>query len=217
MLLGDNKEKVTHAPATQWDEIFRRDGRTFVEPAPVVVQFTKELRAGEYPRVLDLGCGSGRHILEMARMGLDVYGLDNSPAALSLAAQWLVEESQTALLVLADVCQPLPFRNNAFDALVSTQVIHHALLGTVQATAREIARVVRPGGKILVSVPSGKDACDDSVEVEPRTFVPLTGAEKGLPHHFFTPEELPKLFAPFRTEEVSVKGEVVIVFRGVKR
>jgi SAM-dependent methyltransferase len=208
---------VVHTPATQWDEIFRRDGRIFVEPAAVVVQFTEELRAGEYLRVLDLGCGSGRHILQMAHMGLEVFGLDNSPTALSLAAHWLAEEGQTAQLVLADACQPLPFRNNSFDALISTQVIHHALLRTVQATAREIARVVRPGGEILVSVPVGKDAGDDHVEVEPQTFVPLTGTEKGLPHHFFTPEELPELFAPFETEQVSVKGEVVIVFRGVKR
>jgi SAM-dependent methyltransferase len=203
--------------ATQWDEIFRRDGRIFIEPAPLVVQFARELRSGGFLRVLDLGCGSGRHVIHMAGMGLEVYGLDNSPVALSLAAGWLAEQNQTARLSLADAYQSLPFRTNTFDALISTQVIHHALLNTVQATASEIARIVRPGGKILVSVPVGKDSGVDFVEVEPQTFVPLTGTEKGLPHHFFTPEELPELFAPFKTEEVSIRGEVVIVFRGVKR
>ena len=158
-----------------------------------------------------------RHVVHMAQSGLEVYGLDNSPAALCLAAEWLAEQNQTAGLLLADARQPLPFRNNSFDALISTQVIHHALLATVQATAREIARVVRPGGTILVSVPIGKDAGDDFIEIEPQTFVPLSGSEKGLPHHFFTPEELPELFAPFETQDVSVRGEVVIVYQGVKR
>ena len=205
------------SPATQWDEIFRRDGRIFVEPAPVVVEFAEQLRDGGTVRVLDLGCGSGRHVLHMARIGLEVSGLDNSPAALCLAAGWLAEQNLKARLVLADARLPLPFRNSSFDALISTQVIHHALLETVQATAREIARVVRPGGAILVTVPVGKDAGDDCVEVEPRTYVPLTGTEKGLPHHFFKPEELPKLFAPFETKDISMRGEVVIVYRGVKR
>jgi tellurite methyltransferase len=211
------KNKMMQPPATQWDEIFRRDGRIFVEPAPVVVQFAEELRDGCFRRVLDLGCGSGRHLLHLARIGLEVFGLDSSIAALGLAAEWLAEQKLKAGLILADVRQPLPFRNNSFDSLVSTQVIHHALLETVQATAGEIARVVRPGGVILVSVPLGKDAGDDFVEVEPQTYVPLTGSEQGLLHHFFKPEELPELFSPFKTMDVSIRGEVVIVYRGVKR
>ena len=205
------------SPATQWDEIFRRDGRIFVEPAPVVVEFAEQLRDGGTVRVLDLGCGSGRHVLHLARIGMDVTGLDISPAALCLAAGWLADQNLKARLVLADARLPLPFRNSSFDALISTQVIHHALLETVHTTAREIARVVRPGGAILVSVPVGKDAGDDCFEVEPRTYVPLTGTEKGLPHHFFKPEELPKLFAPFETKDISIRGGVVIVFRGAKR
>jgi SAM-dependent methyltransferase len=202
---------------TQWEEIFRRDGRIFLEPAAVVVQFTELLNARGVIRVLDVGCGSGRHVLHMAQSGLQVYGLDNSPAALHLTTEWLAESVQTARLTLADTRQPLPFGNGAFDALISTQVIHHALLATVKSTACEIARVVRPGGLILVTVPVGKDAGDDFIEIEPRTYIPLSGSEKGLPHHIFTPEELLELFAPFQELDVSVHGEVVIVYQGVKR
>ena len=148
---------------------------------------------------------------------MEVYGLDNSPAALQLALEWLVEGNLTARLTLADARHPLPYQNNSFDALVSTQVIHHALLATAQSTAAEIARVVHPGGVILVSVPASKDDDVDFVEIEPRTFLPASGSEKGLPHHIFIPEELPELFTPFETLEVSVLGGAVIAYQGVKR
>ena len=91
------------------------------------------------------------------------------------------------------------------------------MLATVQATASEIARVVRPGGTILISVPSGNETGKDFIEIEPRTYVPLSGTERGLPHHIFTPEELPGLFTSFETLDVSVRGETVIVYQGVKR
>lgn len=214
----DNRQGMgMETAATQWDDIFQRDGRIFLEPAPLVIQFADLLKSRGGIRVLDVGCGSGRHVVYMAQADLDVFGLDNSPAALRLAAEWLAEKNQTARLTLADARQPLPFQTDSFDALISTQVIHHAILATVQATAGEIARVVRSGGTILVSVPLGKDAGDDFIEIEPCTFVPLSGSEKGLPHHIFTPEELPELFAPFQTLDVSVRGEVVIVYQGVKR
>jgi SAM-dependent methyltransferase len=203
--------------ATQWDEIFQRDGRIFLEPAPIVIHFTDLLKSAGLIRVLDLGCGSGRHMVHMANSGLQVYGVDNSPTALRLAAEWLAEKDDVARLTLADARQPLPFQNDSFDALISTQVIHHAILATVQETANEIARIVRPSGRILISVPLGKDADCDSIEIEPQTFVPLTGTEKGLPHHIFKSEELPDLFSPFQTIDVSVRGEVVIVYQGLKR
>jgi SAM-dependent methyltransferase len=203
---------------TQWDEIFQHDGRVFLDPAPVVVEFTERLKVNGRVRLLDVGCGSGRHLIHMAQAGLETYGLDNSSAALRLASDWLVEQTQTIRLVRSDARLPLPFRSDCFDALISTQVIHHALLATVQATALEIARVVRPEGMILISVPLGPDASnDDYVEIESHTFLPLSGSEKGLPHHFFTPDELPRLFAAFDTLDVSVRGNAVIVYQGVKK
>ena len=74
-----------------------------------------------------------------------VSGSDNAPTALKLTRQWLKQAGLTADLVLSDMRQPLPFRDNSFDALLSAQVIHHALLAAVLDTAREIERVVRTG------------------------------------------------------------------------
>ena len=61
-------------------------------------------------------------------------GLDISPTGLRLAQNWLDEEYLEAPLVQADNRHPLPFKDGAFEGLLSTQVIHHALLAEVRAT-----------------------------------------------------------------------------------
>jgi len=202
--------------ASQWDDIYQRDGRIFLEPAPIVIQFAEQLVSQRFRCVLDVGCGSGRHVVCMSDFGLEVYGMDNSPAGLRLASEWLAGTGQSQRLIVADMRCAFPFPDAFFDALIATQVIHHAQLAIVRETACEIARVVRPGGYILVSVPIRKDDGEEFKEIEPRTFVPLTGSEKGLPHHIFLPTELPDLFPHFRTQDVSVRGDVVAIYQGLR-
>jgi SAM-dependent methyltransferase len=132
---------------------------------------------------------SGRHTVHLSGQGFQVTGLDNAPTALKLTREWLQQEHLAADLILADMRRPLPFRNDSFKAVLSTQVIHHARLATVLATASEIQRVVCRGGIILISVPARREIAMDgeiSYEIEPNTFVPTGGSEKGLPHHLFT-------------------------------
>jgi len=192
--------------AQPWDEIFRRDGRVFDSPAPVVHHIADVLQEHGCRRVVDLGCGSGRHTVFLLQRGFDVIGIDNSPEALSLSREWLAQEGLPALLALADMRRPLPLPSGICDGVVSTQVIHHALLDTVRGTAREIHRILRPGGVLFVSVPSGTDPEDTFLEVEPGTFVPTGGDEMGLPHHIFSPEELASLFPGYTVLELDQVG-----------
>jgi len=204
---------------TQWEKIFQQDGRVFPEPRPRVVRFTELLLELGLHTVLDLGCGTGRHVIHMAAKGLRVSGSDNAPTALKLTRQWLEEAGLTADLVLSDMRQPLPFKDNSFDALLSAQVIHHALLATVLDTAREIERVVRRDGLILVSVPTRKAISEDAPEheeIEPNTFVPKSGTEAGLPHHLFTPGEFQRIFPRFKVMDLQVYDDRVMVLQGIR-
>jgi tellurite methyltransferase len=207
------------AEPTQWEEIFRRDGFVFPEPRPQVMRFTELLLEHALETVLDLGCGTGRHVVHMAEKGLRVSGLDNAPTALKLTKQWLVREGLTASLVLSDMRQPLPFEDDSFDAVLSTQVIHHALLSSVVGTAGEIGRIVRKDGLIMISVPTQKAISEDAPkhdEIEPNTFVPTSGTEKGLPHHLFTPAEFRDIFPGFKVLDLRVIDDRVMVFRGIR-
>lgn len=204
---------------SQWEQIFRNEGHVLPEPAPRVIQFAQKLKVWGARSVLDLGCGSGRHIVHLRKTGFQAMGLDNAPTALKLTREWLQEEHLEAGLVLADMRRPLPFRDDTFDALLSTQVIHHALLEDVIATANEIQRVVCRGGYILISVPARKEiAMDghDSDEIEPNTFVPASGSEKGLPHHLFTPGEFREIFPQFDVLDLSVIDDRIIALTATK-
>jgi SAM-dependent methyltransferase len=204
---------------SQWEKIFQRDGRVFADVPPPVRQFADTLIKRGPISVLDLGCGTGRHIVHMAQKGLYVTGLDNAPTALQLAGEWLKKERLDANLVLSDMRQPLPFGSESFDAVLSTQVIHHALLADVRGTAREIQRIVCRGGMILVSVPTRKAIAEDApqhIEIEPDTFIPTTGDEQGLPHHLFAPEELQDIFPQFETLALRVIDNRIITLTALK-
>lgn len=102
---------------------------------------------GAANRVLDLGCGDGRHSLAAARNGGRVIALDRDELTLKALATKL---TGPVLPALADGTQ-LPLNDNAVDRIVLTEVLEH--LPDDRAVLQEAARVLEPGGLIAVSVP----------------------------------------------------------------
>jgi len=194
MNAGKNDRKRS---VNAWNEIFRQQGRVFAEPhqdMPRIVQLLKERGARA---ILDLGSGTGRHVVYLARSGFSVFGLDNSPEAMRLTRQWLADEGLEADLQRQSMAEKLPYEDAFFDAVVSVQVIHHADKATIEKVVREISRVLKRGGLLFVTVPKLMNQGGRFEQVEPGTFIPLDGLERGLPHHYFTPDELRELFVEF--------------------
>jgi SAM-dependent methyltransferase len=194
-----------------WEAIYRRDGRVFPEPFPRYAEVAQIFRSQSCRVILDLGCGSGRHVVHLAQNGFEAIGVDISPTALNLTDAWLREEGQRAGLALVDTRQPLPFHEGSLDAVLSTQVIHHALLEGVRVAISEIWRVLAPGGLAFVTVSGRRDKGVEFEEVEPGTFVPLSGPEAGLPHHIFSASELGIEFCRFEILDLSVRAEGAVL------
>lgn len=100
---------------------------------------------------LDAGCGGGRFMVALARLGTrEVKGIDISATAVALANERLKKrgllhaEARTAS-VLA-----IPFPDHSFDYVVSSGVIHHT--PNPKGAFKELVRVLRPGGKLFLSV-----------------------------------------------------------------
>lgn len=199
-----------------WEEIFRRQGRVYEAPARVMPEIAERFRQAGCRTILDLGCGSGRHVVYLVGQGFRMTGMDNAPTALRMTREWLAQAGLDAHLVRADMRRPLPFAQGAFDALVTTQVIHHARVAIVRRTAAEIARLVRTGGMLFVTVPLGPDPEDVFEEIEPGTWVPVTGPERGLPHHFFTPQELRSTLPAFRFQDQRLLGDRILALLGLR-
>lgn len=109
--------------------------------------------------VLDMGAGAGRHSFEAYRRGARVIALDYSFADLegvrdlfgAMAAAGEVPPSHQALAVRGDAYQ-LPFADDTFDRIICSEVLEH-LVHDTEAMA-ELYRVLKPGGRIAVSVPT---------------------------------------------------------------
>jgi SAM-dependent methyltransferase len=114
------------------------------------------LRAGE--RVLDMGCGAGRHAFEMFRRGADVIAFDQDGDELAAVLDLfgaMRDAGEVPAGAEADIKQgdalSLPFVDGEFDRVVAAEVLEHISDDT--AAIAELARVLRPGGTIAVTVP----------------------------------------------------------------
>lgn len=97
-------------------------------------------------RLLDAGCGTGYNLRALAGLGR-ASGVDLSPAALAFCRERRVEALRASVLAL-------PFADGSFDVVTSFDVIYHAWVSDDRAAAAELARVLRPGGLLLVRVPA---------------------------------------------------------------
>ncbi|TDE58201.1 SAM-dependent methyltransferase [Nonomuraea mesophila] len=98
-------------------------------------------------RILDAGCGSGPLSAALRDRGAVMTGFDSSAKLLELARRRLGDGAD---LHLADLTDPLPFPDAAFDDVVASLVLHY--LEDWTAPLAELRRVLRPGGRLLVSV-----------------------------------------------------------------
>ncbi len=180
--------------STVWNAIFEREGTVFEQLHEDMPALAEKLKQRGAHTILDLGCGTGRHTLYFSQQGLTVYGLDSAPTGLAQTHQRLQAANLNAHLLQHDIFTGLPFGNTFFDAIISIQVIHHARLAEIRFLATEMLRILKPNGLLFVTVPQLQNQGTNFQPVEPGTFIPLDGREAGLPHHYFTEEELRHLF-----------------------
>ena len=196
----------------QWNKIFKRDGKVFLKPQEDIPKIVKLFKKKGVKRILDLGCGSGRHMVYLVKHGFEVYGIDIAPKGLQITKNWLKKEKLRANLKIGNVYKKLPYKNNSFDALISTQTLHHNRIGNIRKSIKEIERILKPKGLIFITVSRKGPVKDIPKEklwkikfIAPRTFIPLSHNEKGLIHYWFNKKLLRKEFKNFKIYDIWVE------------
>lgn len=102
-------------------------------------------RLSKGARVLDVGCGTGRWLRRYQQMQVRALGLDATQDMLRRALAGGLEAP-----VVASRAQRLPFSDGAFDLVSDVTVVQHISSGEQGGVIREMARVLRPGGHLLL-------------------------------------------------------------------
>jgi SAM-dependent methyltransferase len=110
-------------------------------------------------RLLDLGCGGGRHAFEAARRGARAVAMDTDRSELdrvtatfaAMAEAGEIPDGASGQVVAGDATA-IPFPDGSFDTVIAAEVLEH--LPADQRAMNEIARILRPGGIAAVTVPA---------------------------------------------------------------
>src|SRR5216683_5167428 len=98
-------------------------------------------------RLLEVGCGMGTDLLQFARRGAKVTGVDLTPRSIEISRQHLAVYGEGGDFAISDG-ESLPFADESFDVVYSNGVLHHT--PDTAAVVGEIHRVLRPGGRAIV-------------------------------------------------------------------
>jgi SAM-dependent methyltransferase len=109
-------------------------------------------------RVLDLGCGGGRHAFEVYRRGGRVVALDRSAEEIREVKRWFAAmelegeaPAGSAAVAMEGDALALPFPDDSFDKIIISEVMEH--IPDDKGVLAEMVRVLKPGGSIAVTVP----------------------------------------------------------------
>lgn len=99
--------------------------------------------------VLDLGCGRGEIVRHVARLGAASFGIDYARVAVEMTRRVMADEPGTHGVARSDA-KMLPFTNGAFDRVLMFDVVEHLHPWELDACLKEVYRVLKPGGQIVV-------------------------------------------------------------------
>ena len=200
-----------------WDQIFQSEGRVFENPHEDIPRLIPCFRARGAKRILDLGCGSGRHIVYLTKHNFEVYGIDASLVGVELTKRWVKDEKLRASLIIGSIYNKLPYADAFSDAVISMQVIHHNTAKNISRLIAEIWRVLPPQGLFFATVPVYRNQAKRFRQIEENTFVPLDGREEGIPHYYFDEERIRKFLSAFNILDIHVDSKRHYCFLAEKR
>lgn len=171
---------------------------------PPITRFVQD-SGGRSLRLLDVACGTGRtlHQLACTHPALRLWGIDLSPAYAQVARKRLAHVAELAIGV--ENAEAMPFADGAFDIATSVYLFHELPRNARRNVIRELFRVVRPGGLVVI---------EDSAQLAESA--PIERVLRGFPREFHEPfyadyleDDLAPMLADAGFEVTSVEPHLV--------
>lgn len=191
-----------------WNKIYKDCGLSYVSNSSRWKKVIEFLKKKGVKSVLDVGCGTGIHLMELAKLNFKVIGIDGSTVAVRLARNTFKRKRLFGKFIVGNVHQRLPFKNDYFDAVISLRTINHGDFREIARAIDEIRRVLKENGIVFITVQKvigfrgklGQQILNNlKVDfIKSRIYIKLQGEEKGIKHFIMSKEILFKLFNKFR-------------------
>jgi ubiquinone/menaquinone biosynthesis C-methylase UbiE len=143
-MTDNSQQKVWDKLAEQW---FHFRQKPFYELREILTKAAKEWKPG---KILDIGTGNARNLLEFANNGFECYGMDFSGEMLKYASQFAKKNVFDVKLIKA-WCEKLPYKDNSFDYALNISVLHHIKKENQLQSLLEMKRVLKPNGKAVIT------------------------------------------------------------------
>jgi tellurite methyltransferase len=199
--VAQSRRKGLNVSERGWEAYWaeERNHAWWERPAPTVVELVESLSPRDSPRVLDLGCGLGRHAVAFAAAGFHVTATDASREAVSHLEEWA---GDLGLAVCTRVCDAsetgLPAAS--FDIVLSYNVIYHGYREQFAGAIAHARDLLKPQGLFFFTCPSGEDGkYGAGAQLAPHTFACDTSLVPGDIHYFSSEDDLDELLDGFTT------------------
>lgn len=174
-------------------------GKLNIGFTPIFKETVESFKKMGYKRILDIGCGYGKHSIYLLENSFNVTSIDINEQSIEWLKGYIDKKCITNINLIKSDINDLPFKDNYFDAIICSSVIHHQHLKQIKNSISEIYRVLKQNGCILVDFMSLED---DSFglggEIGKNTFIGSREGEEDVPHHYTDVNKLKKLFKNFR-------------------
>ncbi len=138
-----------------WNKFYQKHGRFYLTPHTNISTFIHLAQKRNLKKILDLGCGSGRHLVKLAQKGFKVYGIDFSPSACQLAEQWLHQYGLDGEIIVADFEDKIKeYEDNSFDGIIAINSLESGPLEQFEQNLKQINNLLKQNGLFWIVYPS---------------------------------------------------------------
>lgn len=179
------------------------------EPASEIYPLLNRWEKQKFIRLLDLGCGIGRHSIFFAENGFEVSAFDLSKEGIEELNNLIKQHNLPIKTIVGDMLS-LPYENEYFDCLIAYHAIYHTDDKGIEKVIKEIYRILKKDGEAFITfnTKNGTSFKDpDNKRLTESTLYKTKGHEKGIPHFYADKKQVEELLKDFEILEFSYKEE----------